>query len=112
MVHHLGEKIAFELVSLTDELIAKIQAAEGKAWTKAFVTADPSVDIVKKKLQKSYLTDAIRIELLIYTDGQIITPDDAILPAILPLPNTFVHPFDKIWFMGEKLACKLWTRGD
>ena len=74
----------------------------------AFSTYDPSERIVRKKLQKRYETTASHIELLIYSDGQIITPDDAIIPTIQPLFDSITHPFTHIWFMGEKETLCLW----
>ena len=101
--------VAFELVSLTDPIIAQVQAAGSKARQDAFFTFDPSERIIRQKLQKKYNTNAKQIELLIYTDGQIITPDDAIIPTISPLFDSIVHPFGRIWFMGEHLTGCLWS---
>ena len=103
-----GEKVAFELVSLTDPKIAQVQAAGPKARTEAFFTDDPSTRIVRAKLGKAYRTDAARIELLIYADGQIITPDDVIIPTILPLLSERRHPFEVVWFMGQNVTQRLW----
>lgn len=108
-INSLGKGIAFELVSLTDPVIAKIQAAGPKARSNAFSTFDPSEKIVKNKLSKSYKTNAIHIELLIYTDGQIITPDAVIIPTIEPWLSAIQHPFKYIWFMGERETCLLWS---
>lgn len=100
-VHVKDGPIAFELVSLTDPVIAKIQAAGAKATQRAFSTSDPSERIVQKKLHRRYVTNAIRVELLIYTDGQIITTDDAIIPTILPWFDAVSHSFKRVWFMGN-----------
>jgi hypothetical protein len=101
--------IAFELVSLTDQKIAQLQAAGSKSWNKAFWTLDGSERIIRDKLGKKYTTNASRIELLVYTDGQIITPDDAIIPTVLPLFDEVAHPFKRVWFMGEQTTCCLWN---
>jgi hypothetical protein len=101
--------IAFELVSLTDPQIAKVQAAGSKAYTHAFATSDPSERIIRSKLHKSYTTSAGHIELLIYTDGQVITPDDTIIPTIEPWFDAIRHPFKRIWFMGEHETRCLWN---
>ena len=108
-INSSGKPVAFELVSLTDPEIAKVQAAGSKAHTSAFSTADPSERIVRNKLHKSYKTNARHIELLIYTDGQIITPDDAIIPTIEPWLSAIKHPFKHIWFMGEHETRCLWS---
>lgn len=107
-VHASDGEIAFELVSLTDPAIAEVQAAGGKARQDAFSTSDPSERIIRNKLHKKYTTLARRIELLIYTDGQIVTPDDAIILTISPLLDATTHPFSCVWFMGEFTTCRLW----
>jgi hypothetical protein len=109
--HAVDGPIAFELVSLTDPAIAQVQAAGPKAWQDPFSTSDPSQRIVRNKLRKKYATSAKHIELLVYTDGQIITPDDAIIPTILPWFDAIAHPFRRIWFMGERSTCCLWNAG-
>jgi hypothetical protein len=101
--------IAFELISLTDPEIAKVQAAGSRSPNKAFWTIDSSEKIVRNKLGKKYTTSASRIELLVYTDGQIITPDDSIIPTILPMFDTVAHPFKRVWFMGEHTTRCLWN---
>jgi len=77
---HVDGPVAFELVSLTDSAIAKMQAAGQKAHQDAFYTSDPAVEIIRKKLTKKYTTSAEHIELLIYTNRQIITPTDEVVP--------------------------------
>ena len=108
-VHVSDGTIAFELVSLTDPTIAKVQAAGPRARKGAFSTSDPSERIIRVKLEKRYTTSAKHIELLVYTDGQIITPDDVIMPTILPLFDETTHPFSCVWFMGERTTCRLWN---
>src|ERR1035437_5072600 len=108
-VHASDGPIAFELVSLTDPTIAQVQAAGPKARKDAFSTSDPSERIICNKLRKTYTTSAKRIELLVYTDGQIITPDDAIITTMLPWLEAMTHPFFCVWFMGERTTCRLWS---
>ena len=107
--HVADGPVAFEVVSLTDPLIAELQAAGTKAQNGAFFTSDPSERIIRKKLHRSYRTDAGRIELLVYTDGQIVTPDDEIVPTILPWFDAIDHQFKRIWFMGELETRCLWN---
>jgi len=64
-------------------------------------TSDPSANIISKKLRKKYETD-VPIELLCYTAGQIITPDNVILPAIKPYSRTWRHTFRRAWLLGRK----------
>jgi len=104
---HVDGPVAFELVSLTDSAIAKVQAAGQKAHQDAFYTSDPAEEIIRKKLRKKYTTSAEHIELLIYT-RQIITPDDAIIERVLPWLDAHEHPFKCVWFMGESTARRLW----
>jgi hypothetical protein len=108
-VHASDGAIAFELVSLTDPTIAEVQAAGAKAWRDAFATSAPSQRIIRNKLHKKYTTSAKHVELLIYTDGQIVTPDDAIIPTIGPWLDAVTHPFSSVWFMGERTTCRLWS---
>lgn len=108
-VHVTDGSVAIELVSLTDPNIARVQAAGPKAYEDAFYTSDPSERIVRDKLSKKYASSVERIELLIYTDGQIILPDDAIIQTILPLFDALPHPFNRVWFMGQSETCCLWN---
>lgn len=107
--HATAGPIAFELVSLTDPTIAKIKAADAKAYQAAFFTSDPTERIILKKLSKEYRTNANEIALLIYTDGQIITPDDAIIQTITPLLSTIGHRFNRVWFMGDCETRCIWS---
>lgn len=108
-IHETDGLIAFELVGLTDPLIAKIQAAGANAYRGAFSTSDPSERIVRKKLHRCYKTGAGRIELLVYTDGQLVTADDVIVPTIMPWFDAIDHQFQRIWFMGELETRCLWN---
>ncbi len=107
-LHVARGPVAFELVSLTDPTIAQVLVAGSKARQDAFVTADPSERIVRSKLKKHYETAASGVELLIYTDGRLITPDNAIIPTVAFLIDTVDHPFKRIWFMGEYETRQLW----
>jgi hypothetical protein len=99
--------VAFELVNLCDPELAKVVAAGPNARTGAFSTSDPSARIVKNKLGKTYDSQH-PIELLIYADGPIITPDDVIIPTIRPILESADSTFRRVWFMGEKCTCLLW----
>lgn len=107
-VHVNNGPIAFELVRICDPNIAKVIAAGPKARQEAFSTADPSERIVREKLKKTYVT-LHPMELLIYSEGLVITPDDAIIPTILPWFDTIRHSFRKVWFMGERKVWCLWA---
>ena len=107
--HNTDGPVAFEVVSLTDPLIAELQAAGANAYEGAFPTSDPSERIIRRKLHRSYETTASRIELLVYTDGQLVTPDDVIVATILPWFDAIDHQFQRIWFMGELETRCLWN---
>ena len=99
--------VAFELAILCYREIAKVIAAGPKARTDAFSTSDPSAEIVRKKLKKTYTTSH-PIELLVYSDGRLITPDDVIIPTITPILESREGPFRRAWFMGENTTCLIW----
>lgn len=109
-VHATDGPIAFELVSLTDHQIAERHAVGADVTRGDFDIHDPSEEIVRKKLKRGYSTSARHIELLIYTDGHISTPDEIIIPTIRPLFDQYSHPFTRIWFMGEHETGCLWDR--
>ena len=108
-IHAARGSIAFELVSLTDPNIAEVQAAGSKARQDAFYTGLLRQKKNRSKLTKKYKTVAGHIELLVYTDSRIITPDDVIIPTILPLFAEAPHPFKCVWFMGEHETRCLWS---
>lgn len=102
--------VAFELANLCDSEIAKVIAAGPRARNDAFSTSDPSAEIVRKKLKKIYMTSH-PIELLVYSDGRLITPDDVIIPTITPILESRNGPYRRAWFMGEKATCLIWEAG-
>jgi hypothetical protein len=106
--HAVWGHVAFELVRICDPYLAKVQAAGATATHPALPTSPPSERIVRNKLGKNYVTQH-PIELLIYTDGQIVTSDDAIIPSIVPWFDAIPHPFRRVWFMGETVIQCLWS---
>lgn len=99
--------VAFELVSITDSKIAQVNAGFVQPGETHFYTSDPSERIIRSKLNKKYISEH-RIELLIYTDQLVITPDDVIIPTIRPWIASIEHPFKSVWYMGERETCGLW----
>lgn len=99
--------VAFEIANLCDGEVAKVLAAGVRARTDAFSTADPSAQIVRNKLSCIYETDH-PIELLLYTDGRIISTDDMIIPTVVPILESRKGPYRRAWFMGEETTCLLW----
>ena len=104
-----GEFIAFELVEFCDEIVAEALKRRGTKNGHFFRTADPSSKIIYKKLEKSgsYIT-RWPIELLCYTAGNILTPDDVIVPTVTSIVESKTHSFRRIWFLGEQGVEKLY----
>ena len=99
--------IAFELVAITDPAIAKINADSKKHFGTAFWTSDPTERIIRKKLNKKYKS-AYPIELLIYNDFLIVTPDEGIVEIASNWLGSMDHLFRKAWFMGENELRLIW----
>jgi hypothetical protein len=102
--HKSEGEIAFELVEMCDPRLAK---AIAKASDEYLRTSDPSAHIISKKLRKKYKTNA-PIELLCYTNGRIITPDDVILLKIKPYLRSWRHVFRRAWLLGRKGLYVVW----
>jgi hypothetical protein len=58
-------------------------------------------------MTKTYKTNH-PIELLVYSDGRLITPDDVIIPTITPIFESYNGPYRRAWFMGEDTICLIW----
>ncbi len=110
-VHAEEGFIAFELASICDEPLAKVMAAGPKAIPDAFWTADPSAALVRRKLGRKYATRH-PIELLLYTDGRVVTTEDEILARITSIVESCDGPFRRVWFMGEHTTCLVWQASD
>jgi|JI6StandDraft_1071083.scaffolds.fasta_scaffold117874_2 hypothetical protein len=102
--------IAFELVAITDPLIAQVNAGDALPGMHSFSTSDPSERIIRKKLKRKYKTE-YPLELLVYNDLLVITPDDDIVATILPWIGSISHPFQRVWFMGQYLTECIWNAG-
>lgn len=100
--------VAFELVAITDPLIATIDADAYKGSESCFSTSDPTERIIRKKLTRKYVTDH-PIELLVYNDLLTITPDEIIKSKVIDWAGSKSHSFKKIWFKGEHSATCLWV---
>jgi hypothetical protein len=105
--HQSEGKIAFELVEMCDPRFARSIAKASEGYLR---TSDPSANIISKKLRKKYETDA-PIELLCYTVGRIVTPDNVILPTIGPYLRSWRHTFRKAWLLGRKGIYVVWDAG-
>ena len=107
--HETEGKVAFELVELCDPNLARAlsdpRPAEG--GVEYIRTSDPSWTIVLKKLRTKYDTN-YPVELLCYTDGRIITPNDVIRPTLEPLLISYRHTFSRAWLMSRGEVYLLW----
>ncbi len=103
--HQSEGKIAFELVEMCDPRLAKSIAIEDDGYIR---TSDPSASIISKKLRKKYKTEA-PVELLCYTAGRIVTPDNFILHTIKPYLRSWRHTFRRAWLLGNKGAYIVWS---
>ena len=105
--HQSEGAVAFELVEMCDSRLASSIAKASDGYLR---TSDPSPNIISKKLRKKYET-AVPIELLCYTAGRVITPDNVILSTITPYLRTWRHTFSKAWLLGRKGVYVVWDAG-
>jgi hypothetical protein len=105
-------KVAFELVENCSQSLAhntaKMLNGNGKNYLRE---SDPSRAVVKDKLEKKY-TSPHPIELLVYTDKMILTPDEVAIDTIHALLDSFDGvPFRRVWYFGSDCGGKLlWDR--
>ncbi len=98
----LESPLAFELVEICASDIAH-ETAKLKKTGGTFVvwTDDPTSDILKSKLEKSYVCEH-PIHLLCYTNWRIISPDSTVTAEIASaLAADTNNIFEKIWYFGE-----------
>lgn len=104
-----GEQVAYELVEVCSPDIAKTLAKLSKVCgEKVFATSDPTERTLRKKLHKTYRTNH-PIELLCYTNGRTVSPDDLILSEAKLWVNAIKGPFRKVWLLGEKSVYEIWS---
>ncbi|MDD2942930.1 MAG: hypothetical protein PHC51_08210 [bacterium] len=101
-----GEITAFELVELCSPEIAQLLTVirkEGNDETRFIRPQIPGEQIINKKLDKNYNTPH-PIELLCYTNGRTMTPDDVSIPTLkYCVDQSNNNPFRRIWYMGEEV---------
>ncbi len=108
-LHKNDGKLAFELVEICAEDIARKISAIDKEEFGFVRSADPSRDVLRKKLKKNYRTE-YPIDLLCYTSGRTISPDAVIIAAVRPLIETNIGEFRRVWLLGDR--CHLvWPAG-
>jgi len=104
-----GEVVAFELVEICDSTIASTLSRIQPDSPPSFWSADPTAAIVRKKLHKSYHT-AHPVELLCYSNGRVITPDDGIREHLSRWADAIDGPFRRLWLLGEQVVYQVWDR--
>ena len=103
--HQSEGAVAFELVEMCDPQLARSIATASDGYLR---TSDPSANIISKKLRKKYETDA-PIELLCYTAGRIVTPDNVKLPKIKLYLKSWRHTFRRAWLLGRNGLYVVWS---
>jgi hypothetical protein len=101
-------RIAFELVEICEEGLARKLSAIGKEEFGFVRSQDPSWWVLRKKLRKSYRTGH-PVELLCYVDKSL-SADSQILATIRPMIDMNNGQFRRIWLLGDE--CHLvWPSG-
>ena len=103
-----GEEVAFELVEIcADDLASRIaKQLNGVAKTTSS-TFDPTENILRQKLHKTYKTQ-LPIELLCYTNGRVVSPDCRIIVEARRWTDAIEGPFRKVWLLGEYDVYEIW----
>jgi hypothetical protein len=100
-LHEEEGYVAFEMMEICDSQLAKAMSKTGEdsfLWT-----SDPTPKALKKKLSKKYTTN-YPVELLVYTNGRVVTPDNMIIPTIKRMSGRSKGQFKRLWFLGESGA--------
>ncbi|MCF8495782.1 MAG: hypothetical protein K9G62_03845 [Alphaproteobacteria bacterium] len=92
--------IAFELLEICAPNIAGAKFYDGVS---SYIRPhDTYKTKLKDKLKKSYITN-YPVELLCYTAGRVVTPDDLIIEHLKPVIDVQDIQFSKIWLLGDNL---------
>ena len=105
-----GEQVAYELVEICSSDIAATFSKIRQDGSACLATSDPTGRTLRKKLHKTYRT-TFPIELVCYTNGRTISPDDQILTEVQQWANAIQGPFRKIWLLGENRVYEAWSAG-
>jgi hypothetical protein len=108
--HAVTGRVAFELVAITDPLIAKVNAGWSEPGVSSYETSDPTERIIRKKLRSRYETQH-PLELIAYNDNLVITPEEAIISRLRSWLDATNHPFRRAWYMGEANVSAIWSAG-
>jgi hypothetical protein len=102
-----GERLAFELAELCPPAVAKAVGDDikrGGVRASAVLTEDPTRSVLLKKLRKRYPSSVGPVDLLLYADGRLVTPDDMALDVIRATVDGAADghgPFRSVWYFGE-----------
>jgi hypothetical protein len=105
-LHEEEGYIAFELMEICDPNLARqISESSKKGGVPFLWTEDPTLRLfdenIQKKLANKYET-SYPVEMLLYTNGSVVTPDDMIIQTIkLKMNGKFKGQFRRIWFHGR-----------
>jgi len=94
-----GNKVGFELGRLIDPNLARVVNRWEPQNAEYVRTSDPSAQIARQKIKKTYSVSH-PVELILYKEFPIITPDDTIIPTIEPICH-LKHEYSRVWFMGD-----------
>jgi hypothetical protein len=98
-----GQKIAFELAEVCSSEIASAITNDLRTRDCTYIRAhDPSSTTLKSKLSKTYHTQH-PIELLLYTNGRVVSPDDLVIAELNPIISSQTISFKRVWFWGDKV---------
>jgi hypothetical protein len=100
-----SEVLAFELCELCDQ---GLMAQSGRASKVLGIPSFSSLNCEDiratflKKLGKNY-KGASKVDLLFYTDGRLIAPDEVAIDQLhVVLDNQVAVQFRSVWFLGER----------
>ncbi len=102
--------VAIELGELcSKEAAAMIEHSLRTGTSQARGIGNPVWEVTAGKLRKSKTyVSRHPIELLLYTDGRVVTPDELLRGQVLACVDSADHVFRRVWFMGERAACCIW----
>lgn len=99
-----GARLAFELAeACAPEIAAMLTLARKSDAIAGLWGEDGSAETVQKKLRKSYYIDC-PIELVLYTDGRTVLPDDVIKPKVARILQGGLGPFSRVWLLGSEVC--------
>lgn len=104
-----GQGAAFELVEICNsELAMEVSRLKKRGGDGRFLMLDdPTPETYLKKIGKSYRS-AHPVNILFYTDGLLVTPDDLIALKIEDMIQANGKgPFRRIWLLGQNVCCEI-----